>query len=116
MTKKRIIIILIIVLLVISGIIFFVFHNKKGNKETITGEEWFYIEYDFVRNMQGLCEQLDMTVSLYYNGNINEESYLAQMTMIRQEMVLFLAEYEETKDKYEVELGTHTVASKMGSD
>lgn len=116
MTKKRIFIILLIILLVISGILFFVFHHKKNRENVITGEEWFYKEYAFVKDMQALCEQLDLIVSLYYNGNINEESYLEQITVIKQEMVLFLADYEKTKNEYEIELGTHTVASKMGSE
>lgn len=111
--KRKIILIfsvLLMVLLIIALII------GKNRKKEVTGEVWFATHSYFMNDMIGYTEQLDTVVSLYYNGNLSEEAYCQQMEVLKREMALFLKNYTEIKDSVEVKIGSHTAATKLGSD
>ncbi len=113
--KKKIIIISVILLIAVITV-FTIIKIKQKKEREITGEEMFIAETGFMNNIKNVSEQLDMTVSLYLNGNINTEAYLQQMNMVKQQMILFLAEYREFNEYFEVKLGSHTLGSKIGCE
>ena len=110
--RKRVIIPLII-LIILGSIGFSIYRYYKT---TITGEERFYCDIYLMNNMNDIAEQLDTTVILYYKGNIDEEAYLTQMQMIDDEMLLFMSGVNKINEKANIRVGTHTLASKIGTD
>ncbi len=112
---RKIIIISIPLLIIVFSFIF-ISGKRADKKQKITGEEWFDMQSAFMEDISEIADHMDTTVTLYYNGNLSEEAYLEQMKMVKQEMVLFIASYEKTKDSVEVKLGTHKLGSKIGCD
>ena len=111
--KRKIILILSVLLMVLLIIALIIGKNRK---KEVTGEVWFTTHSYFMQDMIGYTEQLDTVVSLYYNGNLSEEAYCQQMEVLKREMALFLKNYTEIKDSVEVKIGSHTAATKLGSD
>ena len=110
--RKRVIIPLIIILIA-SSIGIYVYRYYKNS---ITGEDRFLCEMMFMDELAEITEQLDTTISLYYNGNLNEDAYITQMQMIDDEMLIFMDRKKKFDDNVVVRLNTNTLASKKGTE
>ncbi len=80
----------------------------------IDADDWLVFETNYIYNARDLSEQLDFTVSLYLNNNIDEEAYLTQMEVIQKEYALFIADREETKEKVKIRPETYSYENKLG--
>lgn len=106
---------IILIVLFLAGVTVWYFFIRKDPNE-ITGRNQFYKSMEHFLSCKDIAEQMDLTVSLYVNENIDEEAYLMQMATIRQQMNYLIADYREMKEKYHVEVGTHTYATKAGTE
>lgn len=101
-----------LVLLIIAGILIvscIILMPKK-----LTGEQWFVEQSKYMSSMQSISTSLDNIVSLYLNSNINENDYIDNMRVIKQEMDILNKSYSEDEEKTPVKVGTHTYDSKSG--
>ncbi len=114
---KKIIIRILLILIVLGAAGFFIFRWYQKKQETeLTAKEWFYFEVVYLDDMKNLTEQLDVTVSMYLNGNIDEEAYIEQMDMIKSEYVLFIATRDKDKETYHIKPETYDYANKAGPE
>ena len=105
-------IVLLILILIFIGVT--IYEVSTVNK--ITATEWFRYETGYLYDARDLTAQLDSTVSMYINGNIDENAYLLQLDTIEKEYYLFIAERNEKHDYYDIKLDTYNYANKAGPE
>lgn len=105
-------IILLIILLIF--ILITVYEAFTVNK--ITAKEWFKYETGYLYDARDLTAQLDSTVAMYINGNIDESSYLLQLDTIEKEYYLFITERNDKYEYYDIRLDTYDYANKAGPE
>lgn len=103
----------ILLLLLIPAVLFTYFKLKDSR---ITGEEWFVKQSTYMKSMEELCESLDTIVSLYINGNINENDYYSHMLIINDEILIIKNARTQYLSEHPIKPGTHTFDSKSGCE
>lgn len=108
---------ILIPLVIVELLIGFIWYNfiRKDPYE-LNGTQMFTASMDYFYSAQDIADQMDTTVSLYLNENIDEEAYILQMTAIRQQMNYLLKDYHEFKETYHVEIGSYSYTTKAGTE
>ena len=113
-TKKRIIA-LIAVLLAVSGV-FAGFRIYQSYLRQITGQEWFEKQDKYIEEMKTYADGLDDIFALYLSKSISDEDFLNHLTILKNELSIMKAAYEDVKDEHPVKTGSHTYSSKKGCE
>ena len=110
----KILAILVLAGLLILGGLWGFFKYKDYKARYLTANEWFINETGYMRGMEELCEQMDTTVSMYINKNLDEEAYLSQMQVINGELQVFFADRKEAREYYNIDVDTYDYVNKAG--
>lgn len=111
-TKKRIIA-LIAVFLAVSGV-FAGFRIYQSYSRQITGQEWFEKQDKYIEEMKTYADGMDDIFALYLSKSISDEDFLNHLTVLKNELSIMKAAYEDAKAKHPVKTGSHTYSSKKG--
>lgn len=113
-TWKRLLIgIFIICIIFAGGGTFYYFHSIK---DEITGEEYLKKQAVHVDELETYADNMDNVVALYLNGNIEEQDFINHLDVFQQELSLMKASYQQEKQEHPVKVGSHTYATKKGSE
>jgi len=109
--KKIIIILTIICILVGVSIMIY----KKMDRH-ITGQEWFFMQADYIDTLREFSTSMDNVVALYLNDNISADDYNNHMSVLRLEYDIIMTAYEDAEKEHPVKVRTHDYYTKLGSE
>lgn len=102
-------------ILVLSvGLYGFSVYRKEQRKQT--GHEWFDRQAEYLTQFDKFSEQVDTVTVLYTIGSISEEDLRNHLYIFRTEISLMKKAYEDELKAHPVKTGTHTYATKKGSE
>lgn len=93
-----------------------VLYYMQTTADEITGEEYLKKQNIHVDELEIYADNVDNVVALYLNGNIKEKDFLNHLVVFQQELDLMKASYQEEKQTHPVKVGSHTYATKKGTE
>lgn len=104
--------IIAIVIIILSAIMTIGIAHHNANQKT--GSDWLEEQSEYISELQVWSDDLDKVTSLYINGNIDQENYLAHIDLLEKELALLEADYSVGKES--VKIGSYSEIEKAGCD
>lgn len=88
-----------------------------GNHTTIvTGTEWFLKQEPVIENVGLLLGDMDEVVALYVSGGIDAAAFSAEIDIKKAQYNVLRNEYNASKQEMVIKEGSHSYASRVGSE
>lgn len=81
-----------------------------------TGKEWLEEQGQYITEFEEYADTMDSILSLYVTGNLTQEAFLEHLDALNDELLIMQAGYNTAKEDHPVKVGTHTYATKKGSE
>lgn len=82
----------------------------------LTGKEWLKAQEKYMAEFEVFADDIDSVMTLYLENSIGEEDFFNHLDILEQELDVMQATYQKEKEEHPVQTGSHTYATKKGSE
>ena len=86
------------------------------NLNSVTGEEWFLSQDQYMEQLEILTNDLDSVTTLYLDGVMSYDDYKVHTETIYNEFILIKKKREQDAERIHIKEGSHTYITKKGCE
>lgn len=94
-------------------VVVLVINLSKNKVEGITATDWVLKSHSYVENANSFLENFDNSLTLYFMGVTNEESFAIDYEVLKKQWKLVYSDYEDFKKKNDILPDTSTTTTQI---